>query len=171
MTPLKMIESFYSDRRAKRSGVPLIAHIYDGSRIIESNYPLIKGLCRSVGELTNAFCLHPLLQDPEELESNIHMVLNHLGQDYLPEILLALEYRKLANSYLCRPSTDHYSIDSVSRLLEFYSKDVALLLYADKVQNMCDFELFHLNAHDRSKELENYFTKWINALDVRLFSI
>lgn len=169
MSPLKMIEAHYADRRAKRSGVPLIAHIYDGCEIINRNYPQITDLKSPVSELTNAFCLHPLIQDPEDLESNIHMVLNHLGHGYLPEILLALEYRKLANSYLCRPSTDNYTVDTVSRLLDFYSKDALLLLYADKVQNLSDFLIFHKGTHVRSKELEKYFNTWISALDNRLF--
>ena len=96
--------------------------------------------------------------------------MTQLGDKFFDDIRLAVEYRNLANSYLCKPSTDVYTKDSLRRLLGFYSKDVALLLLADKVQNLSDFKLFHYGYHERSEQLLKYFENWVSVLEETLWS-
>lgn len=140
------IETFYLDKTAARSKVPLINHIHEGLKLLHSMGASEKA--------KRAFCLHPLTQ----------------GDVMLPEtckdfdvITLAHQYASVANSYLCKETTDH--IDSLAALEEHMShicwnKDLIWMLMADKLQNQKDFLIYHSTTHPRSKQLDRYFRLW-----------
>lgn len=163
----ELIKKHYANRKAKRTQIPLIAHITDGLELIDTEKHIEGRTDTSLDVLKDAWCLHPLVQDTEELESNIRFLLREY-KDKPEPLELALEYRELANSYLCREETDNYTDDSLKRLLQFYSWDVKFLLLVDKVQNQSDFLKFHLGKHSRSSELKKYFERWIRVLKEEL---
>lgn len=75
----------------------------------------------------------------------------------LPKVLLlAMEYRRVANSYLSK--------DNITSFVGFTTPEIKQMLYADKVQNEKDFALYHEGKHERSKELREYFNNWLNIL-------
>jgi hypothetical protein len=144
----KLIEKFYGDRVAKRSGVPLINHINEGLTVLSA--------IRATETTKRAFCIHPLLQADEDLQENYYIssfVDHHT-------LLLAMEYRSVANEYLSDKVDTEQKI-RLSPLLE-----VNEMLIADKVQNRKDFMTYHYGTHERSDELARYFNKWLNALNV-----
>lgn len=151
------IMEYYGSRRAKRSQVPLINHITEGLDILRE-----EGASEYVQA---AFCIHPLIQADEDLLENIGWCVKKL-HPYV--VYLALEYREYANSYLCKPETDHYSTEAIHNLLKDCPVEVLLMLYADKLQNQKDFILYHLDTHSRSYQLKNYFEKWIYVLHALL---
>lgn len=161
----ELIKKHYRNRKAKRTQVPLIMHIDDGLKIIDSERILIQEETNTtISTLKEAWCLHPLVQDTQELETNIRFLLKECKDN--PEPLeLALEYRELANSYLCREETDNYTDETLKRLIQFYSWDVKFLLLVDKIQNQADFLKFHLGKHPRTEELQEYFERWIRVLE------
>jgi hypothetical protein len=71
-------------------------------------------------------------------------------------IILAVEYRRVANSYL--------SINKMEDFVGFTNEKIKQMLYADKIQNEKDFTLYHEGKHERSKELRSYFNNWLNIL-------
>jgi len=144
----KLIEKFYGDRVAKRSGVPLINHINEGLTVLSA--------IRATETTKRAFCIHPLLQADEDLQENYYI---SSFVDHHP-LLLAMEYRSVANEYLSDKVDTEQKI-RLSPLLE-----VNEMLIADKVQNRKDFMTYHYGTHERSDELARYFNKWLNALNV-----
>lgn len=72
-----------------------------------------------------------------------------------------MEYRNIANRYLCRRETDHYGLEDLPPIP---IEGVRKMLIADKVQNQRDFRKYHLETHDRGKELEAYFILWLKYL-------
>lgn len=153
---LEEINQYYGYRCAKRSGVPLINHINEGIAILQA--------FNCSEKLQAAFALHPITQN-EDLEL---FKWKHKHTTFVT--LLAEEYAKTANSYLCRPETDHIKTvkDLKGYIGEGIHSDVAFLLYADKIQNRKDFNLYHLGTHNRSKQLTRYFNIWIDYLKERL---
>lgn len=149
---LEIIEKAYGDRIAHRSQVPLINHIHEGIAIL---------LAVQASEAAiRAFCIHPIVQtDMQGID------LSEVSPDVL---ILAEEYRDRANAYLCRPETDY--IDSFVKVYERVnqdgemSRDCAMMLYADKIQNQKDFRLYHKETHPRSEQLDAYFNNWITYL-------
>lgn len=144
----KKIKIFYSDRFAKRSKVPLINHIDEGLLILD--YLGADSLVK------DAFCLHPLFQDSEELVNTIN------DSDYnlidVKSIILAMEYRHVANSFLSGKKKEN--------MLPLINEDVAVMLVADKVQNYKDFLTYHKDTHKNSKRLDAYFNEWFDVLNI-----
>lgn len=148
------IKRWYGARKAKRSSVPLINHINEGIDLL-----------RDMGAsdlAVRAFCLHPLAQDP-----------SIVAQDWLHNrnfsrkaIELAKQYARIANSFLCTPETDHYTITDLRRVVGSLSQAMIHMLVADKIQNEKDFEIHHKGKHPRSEQLAHYFDLWLEYLDV-----
>ncbi|MEI6400128.1 MAG: hypothetical protein WCO58_01235 [bacterium] len=147
----KLIAQYYGNQKAKRSGVYLINHIDEGLAILHW-----------IGATTiaqRAYCLHPLLQSDEALIENY--MTNYENID--PAVLIAtMEYRSVANEYLSKRK-----IQSIDEIRLSPLKDVNDMLIADKIQNYKDFELYHLNTHERSDALVEYFENWLRRLGVQ----
>ncbi|AXH72427.1 MAG: oxidoreductase, 2OG-Fe(II) oxygenase family protein [Caudoviricetes sp.] len=141
------ILSFYNTRRAERSKAFLMNHINEGLLILmEYERPLIE---------LKAYCIHPIVQNGEDIDTS-----------WSDAYELAIEYRDIANSYLCRPKNDYIkTLDDMKNKIKPMSIGCAYNLLADKKQNQKDFRLYHLGTHKRSNELEQYFINWINYLE------
>lgn len=138
---LDQVSEYYGDRCAKRSGVPLMNHIYEGLEILDK--------IGSGDTQKAAFALHPLGQN--EINFTADFATTKLVEMYV----------EVANSYLCRPETDNLKDCQLPHLI---SKDICNMLLADKLQNYQDFTRYHLGKHERSDELEKYFQRWIMYL-------
>lgn len=141
----KLISEYYGQKTAKRSGIKLINHIDEGIEILKS--------INSSQDVIDAYCLHPILQSDEEFVKNLNFNFEGISAKVL---LLTMEYRRVANSYLSK--------DSINSFVGFTTPEIKQMLYADKVQNEKDFALYHEGKHDRSKELREYFNNWLNIL-------
>jgi hypothetical protein len=140
-----LISEYYGDSTAKRSGVRLMNHIDEGIEIL-----------KSIGadeETIDAYCLHPILQSDESFNQNYTMIFEGISASSL---LLAMEYRRVANSYLSK--------DKIEDFVGFTNEKIKQMLFADKKQNEKDFALYHEGKHERSKELREYFDNWLNCL-------
>lgn len=147
----EMISSHYEGKVAKRSGVPYMKHIDEGLIILDKIH---------ANKATKAaYCLHPLVQGDADLVNNFCEVVRE--NSLLIPVMLAMEYRSVANEYL---STRVISDISEIRLSPLSM--VNQMLIADKVQNRKDFDLYHKGKHPRSKELEQYFENWLRRLGV-----
>ena len=69
-----------------------------------------------------------------------------------------MEYRRVANSYL--------SHDVPEDFVGFSCEEVKQMLIADKVQNYKDFLIYHSETHPRKEELDFYFNKWFEFLEI-----
>ena len=141
----KLILNYYGDSTAKRSGVRLMNHIDEGIEIL-----------KSIGadeETIDAYCLHPILQSDESFNQNYTM---NFGGIPTSSLLLAMEYRRVANSYLSK--------NKIEDFVGFTNEKIKQMLFADKKQNEKDFALYHEGKHERSKELREYFDNWLNSL-------
>ena len=142
------IKNFYGDRVALRSQVPLMNHINEGLKILEA--------IGAAADAMAAYCLHPLLQNDAELRT--------VGMEYAKEqrplrpVILAMEYRRVANAYLAHCDT--------SKIILSEFKEVNDMLIADKVQNRKDFLRYHYGTHQNSARLNEYFQAWLIALGV-----
>lgn len=163
----KKIEEVYGDQRAKRSGVFLMNHIDEGIVILARIGASIQA--------QKAFCLHPLLQNDEDMAKHFDFVCRKADPIALA---MAIEYRYHANNWLS---------DKVERVFHERQWDdkgmivfngrptygplygVKRMLIADKIQNYKDFLLYHKGSHPRSDELAVYFKCWFNALGVDNF--
>lgn len=141
------IKEHYGNMVAKRSQVPLINHIDEGLEILNKLEADI--------HTKEAYCLHPLFQNDEDLRSNMYEDLSGIST---ASIILAMEYRWIANSYL--------STGKPEDLVPFTSTSIQQMLYADKVQNEKDFAIHHEGKHPRSKELREYFDNWFKILNI-----
>lgn len=149
----EVISKFYNTRRAKRSNVPLMNHIDEGIKLLDERHASVKSML--------AFCLHPIVQNDEGIDVS-----------WSEAYQLAVEYKIKANSYLCRPNTDHVEqVKDVERLVGKMkinclpmSRDCALMLIADKLQNQKDFIRYHRGSHARSTQLDKYFNLWLAYL-------
>jgi hypothetical protein len=111
-----------SHRRARRSNLPYMNHIYEGLYILRDADPGIK----------RAWCLHPVFQDPD-LEHQIHLTTPPTwvkGLQDIPEedIELSKQYAITANAHLSYmpPKTPRISSHP----------GVNAMLVADKIQNL-----------------------------------
>ncbi|MBZ4408981.1 hypothetical protein K8640_12210 [Myxococcus sp. XM-1-1-1] len=158
------IQTFYGQRRARRSGVPYMHHIDEGLWVL-----------RALGasdRAQRAYCLHPLVQDHDEraaawaraLATGADLSLPPVdGVSDDPRVLaLALDYRETANAALS-PRPDLMGPEDIALSTE---PEVNDMLRADKVQNYKDFLRHHRGVHPRSVELERYFQAWLARLDV-----
>lgn len=141
----KIIQKYYGEDTAKRSGVKLMNHIDEGIEILKS--------IGSDDVTIDAYCLHPILQSDDAFNENYIMDFDGISAETL---LLVMEYRRVANSYL--------SNNKIEDFVGFTNNRIKQMLYADKIQNEKDFKLYHEDTHERSKELREYFDNWINIL-------
>jgi hypothetical protein len=150
------IERHYGDRRAARSGVPLMHHIDEGLRVL---HRYLGASARAM----RAYCLHPLVQGDAELRASWA---SGLLDTFEPAVVaLALEYRNIANAFLS-PMEGHPGYDDAARIARSPLVEVDHMLIADKLQNCKDFRLYHAASHPRAAALERYFQQWLRALDV-----
>lgn len=152
-----MIKKHYGNQKAERSGVPLINHIREGI-----------GILNRLGanqETKAAFCLHPLLQSPEDYALNRDDIMRDPKVGVL-SFAHALAYRNAANAYLCKPETDGWTQLDIANAVGHMHHDIKLMLIADKEQNQKDFLLYHFGTHDRSEQLLQYFHNWLEFLGV-----
>jgi len=144
-----LVAAHYGKRRAERSQVPLINHINEGLAVLEH--------IGATNEAKLAFCIHPLVQNDTDLMFFHDIVTNMC---YPRVIMLAMEYRSVANEYLSEDVWDGGDI----RLSPL--KDVNDMLIADKVQNRKDYITYHRGTHPKSTILDIYFGEWLDALGV-----
>ena len=149
LSEYEMIKSYYGNKQATRSQVPLINHINEGLLILE--------MIGSSEYAKRAYCLHPMFQSDDDLIKNYDSNLG-INQRVLINVM---EYRYTANSYLSKRDISGLNDIRISPL-----KDVNDMLIADKVQNRKDFELYHLGKHDRSSVLDQYFKNWLEKLGI-----
>lgn len=150
----RAIAGFYGAAKAKRSGVMYMNHIDEGLAVLQWI-----GAPRAAKA---AYCLHPIVQTDHDLSTSWYKR-NTIGLNRCSaqSILLAMEYRSVANEYL-----SDRTISSISEIRMSPIAEVRDMLIADKVQNRKDFELHHAGTHARSKELTKYFRLWLDKLEV-----
>lgn len=145
----EMIERFYHGKHAERSELPYMNHIDEGVVILDR---------LNACDITQAaFCIHPIVQADEDLQMN----LNFLESIPTLPLVLAMEYRSVANAYLSTRT-----IESIDEITLSCIPEVNLMLIADKVQNRKDFLRHQKETHPRSAELNAYFNNWLEALGV-----
>jgi hypothetical protein len=148
------VSEFYGTQHARRSQIPLIAHIDEGLLILDA--------VGSSSRAKEAFCVHPLLQDDGALRSSLQpgSVFRKWSLDPA-SVAIAMEYRSLANAYLshhCRGEDDRIPLSVL--------EEVNHMLIADKVQNRKDFEVHHHSTHENTEVLVQYFNNWLRALGI-----
>lgn len=146
----QLISEFYAGRVADRSSVPLMNHINEGLHILISRHASVS--------TKRAFCLHPLVQDDATLKENLDSLIVNADKVAL---LLAMEYRNIANQYLSERKINDVRDINLSPLPE-----VNEMLIADKIQNYKDFCLYHKATHECADELEEYFLNWFERLEI-----
>jgi hypothetical protein len=138
------IYEYYGDRRANRSGVRLMDHVEQGTRLLQT-----MGAGR---DRISAFYLHPIFQDAEAYAAFV-------PQGHDPWVLmLATDYRYVANAYLPKHPSQ---IPQASELWR-----VNQMLIADKVHNRWQFEKYLRGKIPNSDRLDEYFAQWLTALTV-----
>lgn len=148
-----LVKSYYGDKTAKRSGVPLMNHIDEGIDMLKA--------MRASELAIKAYCLHPLAQGGDFAWE---MVLRTPGLNR-DAVSLSIQYAHAADAYLCRPKTDHFTSKEIFQAVGRLSRDLIHMLVADKIQNEKDFELYHKATHPRSAQLANYFCLWLDYLE------
>jgi len=151
-TEYKMISAYYGDQKAERSGVYYMNHIDEGLYIL-----------RQLGaseRAMRAYCLHPLMQGDTDLVQTFSGDLSGIDAEIL---VLAMEYRNIANAYLSRREIHSLNDIALSPL-----EDVNMMLRADKIQNYKDFLRYHADSHPRRVQLEEYFLNWLSKLGLSL---
>jgi len=148
------ISKFYGDTCAKRSKVPYMNHIDEGLFILKQ--------INASDDAIAAYCLHPMVQRDEDLQKNYFDKNSLLFANDKKDLILAMEYRSVANEYLAH-KTD---ISCFSQIRLSPLKEVNDMLIADKIQNYKDFIQYHYYTHPNWKQLENYFQNWFRALNV-----
>lgn len=163
MNELSLITEFYGERRAERSGVPLINHIHEGLTVLDR--------IGATASTMRAYCLHPLFQADKDLAaSSLRAMTEHLDPWVM---VLVMEYRNQANAWLSdRVFTDVDDRTGKEVVMHAFRPTVGPLpevrdmLIADKVQNYKDFRTYHQRKHPRSKELTHYFKTWLKELGI-----
>jgi len=146
------IYKHYRGKTTNRSAVPLLNHINEGIFILT--------YINATHYAKLAYSVHPLFQNDDDLSSTIQ---KSLYKDFNKDVIvLAMEYRNIANQYL-----SHRQISSIEEIKLSQIKMVNDMLIADKVQNYADFLIYHKDIHPRTKELGEYFNNWIARLECR----
>ena len=158
-----IMEREYGDAKARRSGLYLMNHIDEGVDIM---------LGREASEQAiRAFIAHPMLQDDDHFrykhELSANNVIKHCSREV---IVLCMEYRKVANAYLCKPETDGWTQEQIKFHCPIIMSEVKEMLIADKIQNYKDFLQFHALSHPRRRELFVYFNNWIEYLNCQEYA-
>lgn len=147
----RAIEGHFGGRCAARSGLPYMNHIDEGLAVLRD--------LGATDRAKRAWCVHPMLQLDDDLPAS-YADLGALSDD--PAVLvLAMEYRNVANAHLSRHAVASASDIAMSPLAE-----VGDMLRADKVQNYKDFLLHHRDTHPRAEALHRYFRQWLERLSV-----
>lgn len=144
------IERYYGDQKAERSQCFLMNHIDEGLAILNH--------IKATDMAKKAYCIHPIIQNPEDYKKNIEWLRSEIDEDVIE---VALEYARVANNYLSQRSINSYEEIELS-----LNMDVNDMLRADKIQNYKDFLRYHQDTHPRSKELKQYFDNWLRRLRV-----
>lgn len=150
-----MIREYYSDQRAARSQIPLMNHINEGLRILDR--------LGANDVAKRAFCLHPLIQSDAVIQENLDKILMS-KQISIAALVMAMEYRRAANAYLCKPETDGWDVETARKTIGLLMPEIKHMLIADKVQNRKDFMATHYGTHARSEQLLKYFNNWHEIL-------
>jgi len=130
-----------------------VVHIKDGVKILEK--------LGASSDTIVAYILHPLFQSADELRKAVNS--SDLLYSYSPRVIvLLMEYRNKANSYLCRTATDNYTISDLPYIV---LEETRQMLIADKVQNFSNFSK-HYRDHPRCSQLQKYFKQWLEHLEV-----
>lgn len=103
----------------RRTGVMFMHHIDEGLAVLRS--------LDASGQAKRAWCLHPLLQADADLQAALPRLATLTEDPYV--LVLAMEYRRLANAYL-----SHREITSISERDLGVLPEVVNMLHADKVQ-------------------------------------
>lgn len=156
------IEDFYGNRCAKRSGVPLMNHINEGTKLLQ--------YLNASGDTIRAYRLHPIYQD--SLGERFIELLQEDG----PIIAKIVSYTQTANAALsdivCKKNIgdgeggDYFKLELKHPIRLSDIPEVNQMLVADKCQNYKDFLIYHYGTHARSDELDFYFKQWLLALGV-----
>lgn len=152
-----LIKVHYGTDTAARSGVPLINHIDEGLVILDK--------LGAADETKAAFCLHPLVQSNAMYHANIKDLVGDSRVGNMA-LVLAVEYRRAANAYLCTPSTDGWGLKEIREAVKHPAGEVLQMLVADKQQNFKDFMEHHFKTHPRSQQLYAYFHNWFKFLEI-----
>lgn len=147
----KAIEQHYGGSRARRSGVMFMHHIDEGLAVLRS--------LNTSDQAKRAWCLHPLLQADADLQAALPRLATLTADPYV--LVLAMEYRRLANAYL-----SHRETSSISEIDLGVLPEVVDMLRADKVQNYKDFLAHHAKSHPRRDALDRYFRNWLARLEI-----
>ena len=168
----RQIEKYYGSRKANRSGQYLMQHIDEGIAILHF-----------LGEdsLGDAFAFHPLVQNDEDLKANFNSLIPEeeydstnpealypLNANDIPnpyDLLLAFEYRNIANQFLSKME-GHPGFKDASEIVLSPLTQVNTMLRADKIQNYKDFLLYHAKSHPRRDWLDKYFMQWFERLEI-----
>lgn len=158
-----IMSKVYGDEKASRSGLYHMNHIDEGADIM---------IQRNASEdAIKAFIAHPMLQDDEHFMDKKELLLNNvMAHCSKYTLLLCMEYRKVANAYLCKPETDNWTQEQIKFHCPILLSDVREMLVADKVQNYKDFLQYHALTHPRRNELFAYFNNWITYLNCADFA-
>lgn len=146
----ELVHRFYDGKIAQRSKVYKIYHVIEGCFILD----------RLGADLATkrAFCLHPMLQDDVELAENFRTV----AVDCDPvSVMLALEYRNIANGYL-----SNRNIESIGEITLSPLTEINVMLRADKIQNRKDFDLYLKGKIKNSDRMVQYFKNWHERLEI-----
>lgn len=151
MFEFEIIQAYYGTQVAQRSQAPLIQHIREGLLIMEQE--------QASDWAKRAYCLHPIFQSDEALQSSYSNIAYSKIDSRV--MLLVMEYRNIANQYLSRRQVANIDEIRLSPL-----EEVNQMLVADKIQNCKDFEQYHKGTHPRSAELTAYFANWLARLGI-----
>lgn len=144
-----LIDKIYSNTKAERSGIYYMNHIDEGLYYLY--------LLNSRRKAKLGYILHPIFQNDNDLLNNI--TLNDINYLDNKAVILAMEYRNLANSYLSYMSFKQINLSVL--------ESVNQMLIADKIQNYKDFNLYNKSIEkDKTKKLNEYFMNWFNLLNI-----
>jgi len=143
----QLIVDYYGIRRAERSGVLLVNHIDEGLIILD--------YLKATDIVKDAYCLHPILQSDVDFNHNKSLKFDEVPTE---SIILCMEYRRVANSYL--------SADNIKDFVGISCEEIRQMLIADKVQNYKDFLIYHSKTHEFRKRLDKYFNNWFKLLGI-----
>jgi len=147
------IKDYYGDQMAKRADVFYMQHIDEGLVVLDEIF--------SSWQAKTAFCIHPLCQNDIDLFINTSNCTMERFEKYT--IMLAMEYRSVANNFLS-PMEDHPGYKDHTKIKLSPLSEVNQMLVADKVQNYKNFIEHYKDIHPRSEQLTLYFEQWFKAL-------
>jgi hypothetical protein len=147
---LVSIVKYYGDKTAKRSGVKLINHIYDGLTVLTS--------IKADRYAMEAFCFHPMFQSDEELGNN-HLMIAGIDPNI---VALIFEYRSVANAF----NKSMVYTTKVKDIRISPIQQVNEMLVADKVQNRKDFLAHGKGKLEDSDRLDLYFQMWMDKFEI-----